>query len=135
MVATMEMMKYLGIDYGDIRIGIAVSDEERKIAFPLLQISNDGFGMIAREIKKIIKKEKIAKIVIGLPISLRGQETAQTIKTKNFAKKLKKTVSVPVEFENEMLTTKIAGENSSKKSIDSSAAAIILQSYLDKMNH
>lgn len=127
-------MKYLGIDYGDRRIGAAVSDEEGKIAFPLLQFTNKGFDLAARQIKKIIKKEEIAKVVIGLPVSLRGQETKQTKKTRKFAEKLKKAISISVEFENEMLTTKIARENSAKKSIDSSAAAIILQSYLDRMN-
>lgn len=131
--ATIVSMRYLGIDYGKKRIGVAISDPEGRIGFPFseLQVFNSRLTVI--EIKKIIRKEKIAKVIIGLPRSLQGQDTEQTREVRAFADKLKKAISIPVEFENEMLTTKIAKNSGVKKGyIDAAAAAIILQSYLDK---
>lgn len=121
-------MKYLGIDYGDKRIGIALSDYEGKIAFPR--------GIVkSSDLPRIVSKEEIERVVVGFPASLGGSETEQTRKVRRFAAKLQKEISVPIEFENEMLTTRMAaGEGVCPDHIDEAAAAIILQSYLDKQN-
>lgn len=121
-------MRYLGIDYGEKRIGLAFSDSGGKIAIPYSVVGSFGGVVLA------VKKENIGKIVIGLPIGFSGKDTDQTKTIRKFAEALKKKVKLPVEFENEFLTTKIASQFSSKNKVDASAAAIILQSYLDKQN-
>lgn len=132
--ATIVSMRYLGIDYGKKRIGLALSDPEGRIGFPFAELQVFNFRLTAKEIKKIIRQEKIVKVIIGLPRSFQGQETEQTREVSAFANKLKKEIFIPIEFENEMLTTKIAAKNGVKKEhLDASSAAIILQSYLDKI--
>lgn len=121
-------MRYLGIDYGEKRIGLALSDESGKIAMPY------GVANSFNKILSLLKKEKVGKIVIGLPVSFSGRESAQALETKKFAEALKKKVKLPIELENEVLSTKIASRFSSNGQIDASSAAIILQSYLDKQN-
>jgi len=127
-------MRYLGIDYGHKRIGIALSDEEGWIAFPMAQFSGVVFLRVVREIQKVVKKEKIGKIIIGLPITFGGKESLQARETREFGQKLHNLVQLPIEYENEILSTKMAERGgTAKQKIDSSAAAIILQSYLDKL--
>lgn len=119
-------MRYLGIDYGSKRVGLAVSDQGGIIAFP------HGTVKTIADVVKIIRLEKIGKVIIGFPLGHGGQETIQTKDTRVFAAALGKAVSLPIEFENEAFTTKIAKRHSPKSAVDASAAAIILQSYLDK---
>lgn len=125
-------MRYLGIDYGKKRIGIAVSDDNGRIAFPLKTLpGKNPFPLI----KEIVQKEKIGRIILGLPIPFSGGSSKQTIEIKKIAEKLKKNTRLPVEFENEVLTTKLAkNAGVPKEYLDKSSAAIILQSYLDKHN-
>lgn len=125
-------MKCLGIDYGDKRIGIAVSDENGKIAFPGKIIPNKNDSQVFDKLEVFIRLENIKKIIIGLPLTLSSADSDQTLKTRLFAKRLLNKISLPIEFENEMLTTKIAQAGSNRKTVDASAAALILQSYLDK---
>lgn len=127
-------MRYLGIDYGHKRIGIAISDEEGRMAFPLTELPAE-FGNFVKEIRKIIKKESVEKIVIGLPITFGGKESFQAKAVKEFGRELGKMVQLPMEYENEVLSTKLAERAGTPKSkINASAAAVILQSYLDKIN-
>ncbi|MDP3710419.1 MAG: Holliday junction resolvase RuvX [bacterium] len=123
-------MKLLGIDYGSKNIGLALSDEDSKIAFPYGVVYNKS-GVLD-EIISVVRKEKISKIILGLPVPFAGRENKQTQEVRDFAKKLEQKIKLPVEFQNEILTTKSAKAGSTKETIDSSAAAIILQSYLDK---
>lgn len=122
-------MRYLGLDYGSSRVGVAVSDEDGVIAFPREVLRQED--AIPR-LKKIIETEHIGLVVIGLPRSMDGRKTPQTEEVENFAGQLKQELSIPIEFEDEMLTTRIAEKNSTKEMSDASAAAIILQSYLDR---
>ncbi len=118
-------MRLLGFDYGDKRIGVAVSDEDGVFAFPRVILQNTE--KIFDEIKKICSDEKIEKIVLGIPISLRGGKSDQARKTEEFGDKLKAFSGVSVEYENEIFTSKMTQN-------DASAAAMILQSYLDRKN-
>ncbi len=128
-------MKYLGIDYGTKRIGIALSDSEGRIAFPKKIISNRGEEKAVEEIKEIVKGEEVSEVIIGIPISLDGRETEITATVRRFAGMLERAVSLPVHLENEMLTTRMVKQPGIKKEhIDEAAAALILQSYLDKVN-
>ncbi|MEK7520170.1 MAG: Holliday junction resolvase RuvX [Patescibacteria group bacterium] len=118
-------MKFIGIDYGDKNIGIAVSDEEGKIAFPRTTIQNDGSAVEA--IWKLCTDETIGTIVVGVPISFSGMPSEQEHKTRAFGKLVEHMIaSIPVAYENEIFTTKIG-------KTDAGAAAVILQGYLDRM--
>lgn len=128
-------MRYLGIDYGKKRIGLALSDEEGNIAFPRTQLTTYNLQLTTKFIRDIIKKEGVEKIVVGLPVTFGGKESAQTAEARVFGEKLQKAVQLPVEFENELLTTKMALKSGvAKNKVDAASAAIILQSYLDRDN-
>ena len=122
-------MKILGIDYGSKWIGIAMTDEGNRLAFPCETFENN-FKLFTR-LNDLIKREDIYKIIIGLPLNKNMKPTAQTTEVENWAEKLIKEVDLPIEFENEILTSK-AADKSGAKNIHSAAAAILLQSYLDR---
>lgn len=127
-------MRYLGIDYGTRRIGIALSDQGGRIAFPKKVIANRGEARFTEEIKSIIKEENVSEIVVGLPVSLDGRETEIMQEVRRFAKALENSTALPVRLENEMLTTHMVEQvGIEKEHIDEAAAALILQAYLDKI--
>lgn len=128
-------MRYLGIDYGGKRIGIAISDPEGKIAFPKKTIFNRGNPHMTAQLKSLVEEENVSKIIVGLPLGAQGQDTEQTQAVRTFVEILKKEIVVPVDFENELLTTHLVEQAGIKKEhTDEAAAALILQSYLDKEN-
>ena len=122
-------MKILGIDYGSKWIGIAITDSGNKLAFPCETFENN-FRFFTR-LNELIKREDIYKIIIGLPLNKNMKPTVQTTEVENWAEKLIKEVDLPIEFENEILTTK-AADKSNAQNKHSAAAAILLQSYLDR---
>lgn len=128
-------MRYLGVDYGLRRIGIAISDSEGKIAFPHSVILRKTDESVLRDVAALIKRESAESVVIGVPLAFGGTETEVSVATRAFGGKLKDAVKVTVFFENEVLTTRMAKQSgASGKHEDQSAAAIILQSYLDRTN-
>ncbi|MEK7116886.1 MAG: Holliday junction resolvase RuvX [Patescibacteria group bacterium] len=127
-------MKYLGIDFGSKRVGVAVSDDGGKIAFPYSVISNDDNLFV--EILKIIKEEKIGSIVMGESKDFAGKPNIIMKEIKKFKKLLEEKIKLPVSFEPEFMTSNQARQVVGKNEMeDASAAAIILQSYLDKNSH
>jgi putative Holliday junction resolvase len=133
-------MKILSIDYGNKRTGLAISDENEKLASRFLTLENKSSKDLIKEIKKIILEKNIGKIIIGIPIGLKG-ESAQTQNIKEFSAKLSGNIDIPIIEINEVFTSKMAEENlrkagikseEIKKNIDQEAARIILQDYLDK---
>jgi len=123
------IMKILGVDHGLKWIGVAISDDERKMAFPYVTLENN-FKLFSR-LNEIIKKEYVCKIVIGLPLNKKMKATNQTTEVENWAEKLIKEVDLPIDFENEIFTSK-AADRYDAKNRHSAAAAILLQSYLDR---
>lgn len=126
-------MKYLSIDYGTKRVGLALSDDTASLAFPLSVVKNDK-DLLAH-ILGLIEKEKIDALVIGESLNFKGQPNPLMKDINNFIKNIKEKTKIPIIFEPEFLTSlqaeKIQGKN---KMHDASAASIILQSYLDKKN-
>ena len=122
-------MKILGIDHGAKWIGLAISDDERKMAFPYGIVENNS--RLFSRLNEIVKKEGIYKVVIGFPLNKKMKATSQTTEVENWAEKLIKEVDLPIDFENEIFTTKIA-DTYKTKDRHSAAAAILLQSYLDR---
>ena len=133
------MGRVLGLDYGDSRIGLALSDPLKMIASPLKTISNKSSEFIKKKLSDLIIDNDIELIVVGLPISLKGKETEQTKKVKLFIKKIN-CFDIPIFTQDERLSS-ISAKKSliiqkiktghNKQLIDSTAAAIFLQQFLD----
>ncbi len=124
-------MRYLGIDYGGKRIGVALTDEGGRMAFPYGIISNDLKTWV--RIRELCEKEAVGKIILGLPLDLQGRETAMTREVRVFGAKLREETGLEIILQNEMLSTKEAEHfQGHHKQIDASAAALILDSYLKK---
>lgn len=127
------------LDVGTRRIGVALADSAVKIAVPFTTIeTNEETRSEIKEINQIIVREKIDILVIGLPRNLNGEETAQSIYTKNFAENFRMAVDNIV-FQDESLTSvqaedllKSYKKPYTKADIDMHAAAIILQDYLEE---
>lgn len=123
-------MKYIGIDYGTKRIGVAVSDEDGSFAFPKEIVPS---AQIFEYLIEIVKKENISGIVIGESLASNGLENDVVLETRLFAKKLESKIPVPLFFEREGYSTVEAHRYQTKKgNRDDSAAAVILQRFLDK---
>ncbi len=131
-------MRALGVDWGEERIGLAVSDETGTIASPYKVIKNDGKGEAA-----VINAASITgagEIIVGYPLTLTGQEGPAAERVQQFARDIQRRVAVPVKLIDERFTTKAAEEKlraagasaqKIKKTADAAAAALILQTYLD----
>lgn len=140
----MKSGRRLGIDYGDARIGLALSDPSGIIATPLSTIKLSGFpaafSEALNELVAIVEEHDIAVIYVGLPLHLSGGHGESTMKVRNFVTELRTRVSleIPIRFIDERLTTSSAqrraredGRSASKENIDQLAATIILESALD----
>lgn len=126
-------MRYLGIDYGTKKIGIAISSKEGGFAFPYKTITNDE--RVLDEIEKICATEGITTIILGESVNYKNEPNPVMQHIHSFKTKLEEKLSVPVILQKEILTTKEAERIQGKSdTIDASAAALILRSYLDKHN-
>jgi len=133
-------MRLLGIDFGSKYIGLALSDPLKSLARPFKTIpSNDK---LLEEIKKICQEEEVEKIILGLPKSMDGSLGPQGEKTLKFKKELEDFLAIPIELEDERLTSKLASNllkdekkkiKESKAELNKLAAQLILESYLEKM--
>lgn len=129
-------MRLLGIDYGSKRLGVAFGDTGTRIAIPRTTIPNNG--KLFSFLEKLCQTEGVGGVVIGLPLGMEGHETAQTQKTQIFGKRLSRALALPVYFSDERLTTKFVNaeirEGKTRRDrVDASAAALILQGYLDRL--
>lgn len=122
-------MRILGIDYGTKKTGLAVSDPTETIANPYDVLVSDK--KLISEIKKICEKEKIGKIVVGLPVDYLGKPNLIMDEVQQFVADLKQAVGLPIIMENETLSTQQATQEIGRdKMYDARAAAIILNSFL-----
>lgn len=123
-------MRYLGIDYGEKRIGIAISGEEGTLAFPL-DVLNNSETLVA-DISVISKENEIGGIIVGESKNYSGEDNTIMAEIVPFVEKLKKETGIMVEMHPEFLTSFAAERFQGKNDMhDASAAALILQSYLD----
>lgn len=129
------MATVIAFDYGEKRVGVALADTEVKFASVLATLANDT--ELLSEIKKLITEHKAAKLVVGLPRNLAGDDTAQTARARKFAEQLESEAALPVYLIDEAATS-IEAEarlKAGKKAyqpgdIDGLAAALILEDYL-----
>lgn len=136
-------MRILGFDLGTRTLGISISDETETIStvYTTLRFEENDYDSIIPEIKEIVSKEKVSKIVLGLPKNMNNSIGDRALTTLEFKKKLEENMDVEVIMQDERLSTVEAtnymlktdiSRKKRKKKIDSLAANIILQTYLDK---
>lgn len=134
-------MKIMSVDYGDARTGIAFCDKNEILASAYTTINESYQPKLIEKIKQIINEQKPELIVIGLPRNMDGSYGFRCDKCKELGENLRNEINVPVEYEDERLTTVIAhdilsGNNikgkNHKKNVDAVSAVVILQSFIDK---
>ena len=131
--------RVLALDLGDVRIGVAISDAERRLAVPL-GVVRTGAPANLKAIRSIVQENDVALVVVGDPVLLSGKRGDRSLKADGFASALRAILQVPVELQDERLSTveaeralRSAGASGreARRSVDQSAAAVILQSWLD----
>ncbi len=129
-----------GIDFGTVRIGIALSDPDRKIASPIENYTRRSPAQDAERFRRLVAEERVVLFVVGLPIHCDGQESKKSQEARQFAQWLGETTGVPVELFDERFTSREAEQlllaaemtrKRRKKRMDMLAAQILLSAYLD----
>jgi putative Holliday junction resolvase len=128
-------VRVLALDYGSARCGVAVSDPSGTLATPLdpglKPNSRKGMGRLVA----VVAETGAERVVVGLPLSLSGADSAQTRETRAFAARLQAIVRVPVELYDERFTTSLAQQAGGSASLDSRAAAVLLDEWLTTAGH
>lgn len=129
-------MRYLGIDYGDKKIGLAFGESEVKVAVPLEVIVNQGEATL-QDIAKRIELEEIDEVVVGVPLATaEGPGSGQLDKTRRFIEKLQSCISVPIHEADERYSTaeaiRLQREQGAIAEEDALAASLVLQAYFDE---
>ncbi|HEX5619024.1 MAG TPA: Holliday junction resolvase RuvX [Solirubrobacteraceae bacterium] len=124
-------MRVLALDYGAARCGVAVSDPTGTLATPLEPVLRPGTKKGLQRLGELVREMEVERIVVGLPMSLGGGDSAQTRETRQFADRLSAAVAVPVELYDERFTTALAEQAGGTGSLDSRAAAVLLDEWLN----
>ena len=124
-------MRVLALDYGKARCGVAVSDPSGTLATPLEPIVRPGTKVGLRQVAALAHELGAERIVVGLPVSLSGGDSAQTRETRQFADRLGAVTRVPIELYDERFTTSLAHRAGGEASLDSRAAAVLLDEWLN----
>ena len=136
-------MKYLGLDLGTRTLGVSISDQTHTIAttYKTIRYEEENYEFLLEQLKEIIETEKIEKIILGLPKNMNNTIGESAERCLNFKQKIEEKLKIQVEMQDERLTTVEAtnymieanmSRKKRKKKIDSLAANIILQTYLDR---
>jgi putative pre-16S rRNA nuclease len=124
-------LRVLALDYGAARCGVAVSDPTGTLATPLEPVLRPGTKKGLQRIAQLAEELGAQRIVVGLPVSLSGTDSAQTRETRQFADRLGAAVAVPVELYDERFTTSLAEQVGGSSALDSRAAAVLLDEWLN----
>lgn len=133
-------MRILALDHGTKRIGIALSDELKMIAQPLEFVPAEPFEKFLARLKQLVQEKEVELIVVGLPRNMDGSYGPAALKAQEFVARLKAALEVPIKLWDERLTSAQATRmliegnvrrQKRKEKVDQTAAAILLQSYLD----
>ena len=133
-------MRILALDHGTVRVGVAVSDELKLIAQPLEFIPAEPFADFLARLREIIREKEVELMLVGMPRNMDGSYGPAALKVREFVAGLKAAVPVPIQTLDERLTTVQAQRvliqgrvrrEKRKEKVDQTAAAILLQSYLD----
>jgi len=123
-------VKVLALDYGSARTGVAVSDPTGTVARPVGVVERASTEAGLARLAELVRAENPERIVVGLPLTLRGDRGEQAIETERFVEALRAAVDVPIESFDERFTTSLASQTGSHSSEDARAAAHLLTSYL-----
>jgi putative holliday junction resolvase len=124
------MGRVLSLDHGSARCGCAVSDPSGTLATPLPVVERPDTRRGLAAIARLVDEQGVDRVIVGLPLTLRGEEGSQAERARTFAERLARRVSVPVELHDERLTTRLAERTRGTADADSRAAAHLLESYL-----
>jgi putative Holliday junction resolvase len=135
-------MRILALDHGTKRIGVAVSDELKMIAHPLEFIPAEPFAAFLARLEEILREKEVELILVGMPRNMDGSYGPAALKVREFVDELKKSMAIPIQTLDERLTSVQANRmliqanvrrDKRKETVDKSAAAILLQSHLDRL--
>jgi putative Holliday junction resolvase len=135
------LLRHLALDVGDVRIGVALSDETGTLASGLLTLRSAGPRKDAQAVAALVREHGVGEVVVGLPLRLDGTIGPRGEQTLAFVRRLRRVVGVPVVTRDERLTSVAAGERLAeagvrrrdrKALLDQAAAALILQEHLDE---
>jgi putative holliday junction resolvase len=121
-------VKVLALDYGSARTGVAVSDPTGTVARPLCVVERAATEAGLARLQELVRDEQAERVVVGLPLTLRGTHGEQAVETERFVEGLRAAIEVPVETFDERFTTTLAGPGAGE---DARAAAHLLSSYLE----
>jgi putative holliday junction resolvase len=125
-------MKVMALDYGSARTGVAVSDPTGTLARPLGVVERAGSENGLAELARLVRDENVERVVVGLPLTLRGTHGEQATETDRFVKALRGVIDVPVELFDERFTTDLAQQTAGAASVDALAAAHLLSGWLER---
>ena len=123
-------MRILALDHGSARCGAAISDPTGTLATPLAVVERPDTKRGLAAVARLVEDQGAERVVVGLPLTMRGEEGEQAERARTFAERLERRVSVPVELHDERLTTRLAERTGGAGDADSRAAAHLLESYL-----
>jgi putative Holliday junction resolvase len=124
------MSRVMALDYGVARCGVALSDPSGTLATPLPVVERPATKKGLTRLVEVIETSEAARLVIGLPLTLAGEEGAQAAETREFAERLAGRISIPIDFYDERLTTRQAAQTGGSADEDSRAAAHLLEAFL-----
>lgn len=123
-------MRVLALDHGEARCGCAVSDPSGTVATPLEAVERPGTRKGLARIAALAGERGAERVVVGLPLTLAGEEGEQAARAREFAERLRPRLRIPVDLYDERLTTRMAAATGGSADPDSVAAAHLLESYL-----
>jgi putative pre-16S rRNA nuclease len=123
-------LRVLALDHGRARCGVAVSDPSGTLATPLEPVLRPDTKKGLARVREVIEETGAERVIVGLPVSLSGADSDQTREARAFAARLQAVVRVPVELYDERFTTSLARQTGGAGSLDSRAAAVLLDEWL-----
>jgi putative holliday junction resolvase len=125
-------VKVMALDYGSARTGVAVSDPTGTVARPLCVVERAASEAGLAELARLVREEEAERVVVGLPLTLRGTRGEQAAETERFADALRGALDVPVELFDERFTTDLAQRTAGTAPEDAVAAAHLLSGWLER---
>jgi putative Holliday junction resolvase len=128
-------VRVLALDYGSARCGCALSDPTGTVATPIDAVDRPGTRRGLQRLRALVREREVGRVVVGLPLSLSGEDSEQTREARAFAERLAEVLgsAVPVELYDERLTTRLAQRTGGRASEDSRAAAHLLEGWLARV--
>jgi putative holliday junction resolvase len=125
-------VKVMALDYGSARTGVAVSDPTGTLARPLGVVEQAGSDQGLAELARLVREEDAKRVIVGLPLTLRGTRGEQAAETERFVEALRGVLDVPVELYDERFTTDLAQRTAGAAAEDALAAAHLLSGWLER---